>query len=91
VFEQLDVVFNQTNTCTRLYQSNALFFSLVELVGENLVLRQGFMVSDTIFKVYLFTGFPGSEDLFTNFVKFVVGPFFIFNINELHLLLTPFS
>ena len=40
VFEQLDMVFNQTNTSSWLYQGNALFFCFVELVGEDFVFRQ---------------------------------------------------
>ena len=81
VFEQLDMVFNQTNTSSWLYQGNAIFFCFVELVGEDFVFRQGFVVSDGLVEVYFLTGFPGSEDLFTNFIKFVVGPFFYFWIS----------
>ena len=91
VLKQLDVIFNQTNACAGLYQSNALFFCLIELVRENFMFRQGFLISDCFVQVYFFSGFPGSQDFFTNFIKFVVGPFFIFNINEFHLSLTPFS
>ena len=95
VLEQLDVIFNQAHAGSWLDQGNAFLFGLVELVGEYFVLRQGFVVGNRLVQVYLAAGRPCGKDLFTNFIKFVVGPFFIFDVNGFHLaftpLLTPFS
>ena len=91
MFEQFDVVFDQTNTSSWLNQGFALFLCLVELVGENFMFWQGFVVSDCFVQIYFFTGFPGSKNFFTDFVKFVVSQLFIFDINHFHLLPAPFS
>ena len=82
VGEQLDLILDERNARARLDQRYAAVLRVDQLLGEHLLVGQGFVVSDGFLKVYGLAGRPLLQHFFADFVKLLVGDAFILQVHR---------